>query len=79
MVQPVHFRVPGESSARSQPTACTMIGFNTLDTDAVTCGACHLTTAYISAHLAHSEVVAALAYPKENHPCLQNHHPIESL
>lgn len=71
----VHYRVPGDSVTRSQPTACTQIGFNTLDTDAVTCGACHLTAIYVLNHQRHQEVVEALAYPKEDHPCLSNHQP----
>lgn len=70
MARDVHYRVAGETSTRSQPTACTMIGFNTLDTDAVTCGACQLTEVYRLTHQRHQEVVDALAYPKEEHPCL---------
>ena len=78
MVRPVHYRVPGTSATRSNPTACLQIGFNVTDTDAVTCPACHLTTAYIQAHARHCEVVAALAYPKEDHPCLTSHHPLST-
>jgi hypothetical protein len=73
MSRAVHFRIPGTSATASNPTACWQIGFNTYDTDAVTCGACQLTTAYIQAHARHTEVVAALAYPKQEHPCLTQH------
>ena len=75
MSRDVHFRIPGESATASNPTACTIIGFNTYDTDLVTCGACQLTGIYILTHQRHSEVVEALAYPKEDHKCLAQHRP----
>lgn len=73
MPRAVHFRVEGTTSTRSQPTACTQIGFNTPDTDLVTCGACQLTDIYRLTHQRHTEVVEVLAYPKEDHPCLTPH------
>lgn len=75
MARPVHYRVAGETSTRSQPTACTQIGFNTPDTDAVTCPACTLTTPYTQAAQRHREVVEALSSPKEDHPCLTPRRP----
>lgn len=78
MVRPVHYRVEGKSDTRSQPTACTEIGFNTLDTDLVTCVICRRTPVFESAHQRHSDVVEALASPKQEHPCLTNHRPFTS-
>jgi hypothetical protein len=80
MGRAVHFRVLGvggstPNTTTSQPTACYQPGFNTLDTDLVTCGACQLTGIYILTHQRHHEVVEALAYPKEDHPCLSQHQP----
>lgn len=73
MARPVHFRVEGESSTRSQPTACYEIGFNTLDTDLVTCPLCRSVGIYQLTALRHQEVVDALSSPKEEHPCLTPH------
>jgi hypothetical protein len=74
MARPVHFRVEGDSSTRSQPTACTQIGFNTPDTDLVTCPLCRGVEIYLLTALRHREVVEALSSPKEEHPCLKQHH-----
>ena len=71
----VHFRIEGDSTTISQPTACWDLGFNTTDTDLVRCVRCRCTDLYKLTALRHREVVDALAYPKEDHPCLTNHHP----
>lgn len=70
----VHFRVGGVGTPTlSQPTACGELSFNVTDTDLVTCPRCKSTGPYISAATDHREVVGALAYPKEEHPCLTPH------
>jgi len=70
MPQPVHYRAGTARLALTQPTACGVPGFSTTDTDTVTCPGCHRTGEYKLAALHHREVVEALAYPKEDHPCL---------
>lgn len=71
MARRVHFRVDtGHTGGISQPTACGAIDFNTIDTDAVTCAQCRFADMYLLTALRHHEVVEALAYPKEDHPCL---------
>jgi len=78
MTRPVHFRVEGggiggPTLSLSQPTACNRIGFNVPDTDAVTCPSCRATEIYELTARRHLEVVEALSYPKEDHPCLTPH------
>lgn len=78
MARPVHFRVVGVGGSTPttetyQPTACYQPGFNVLDTDAVTCPLCKDIPLYQLTALRHREVVEALAYPKEDHPCLAQH------
>lgn len=74
MARPVHFRVEGVGTPTlSQPTACGQLGFNVLDTDLVTCPLCRSIDIYQLTALRHREVVEALAYPKEEHPCLTPH------
>lgn len=72
MARPVHFRTGDFTKSREYPVACVNRGFSTFDTDAVTCPLCRFTTDYQDAALRHHEVVEALAYPKEDHPCLPN-------
>jgi len=70
----VHFRIDTDyKGGISQPTACGAFEFNTLDTDLVTCPQCRFVDIYLLTALRHREVVEALAYPKEDHPCLTNH------
>lgn len=66
----VHYRLDGEAEGISRPTACGTPGFNTTDLEAVTCGGCQSSATYRSALAEFNEVVDALSYPKENHPCL---------
>lgn len=74
MANVVHYRVEGlAAGAISRPTACGKMGFNHPDTDQVTCPKCWCTDAYQQANTRHHEVVDALAYPKEDHPCLLPH------
>ena len=74
MARPVHLRITtNHTGGISQPTACGAMAFNTPDTDAVTCPLCRHTMLYIHAAQLHREVVEALAYPKEDHPCLPPH------
>ena len=79
MPRPIHYRVgvetPTPTTSISQPTACHQPGFNVPDTDMVTCPLCKRTGIYQLTALRHQEVVEALAYPKEDHPCLTNHQP----
>jgi hypothetical protein len=70
----VHYRITTDHKGGiAEPTACGAFEFNTLDLDAVTCGLCRVTNDYKRAHQRHQEVVDALAYPKEDHPCLTPH------
>ncbi|QWY82829.1 hypothetical protein PP641_gp089 [Arthrobacter phage SilentRX] len=72
----VHYRVEGVGAPTlSKPTACGDLGFNVPDTDLVTCPACTSAGIYRLTHQRHREVVEALSYPKEDHPCLNNHRP----
>lgn len=67
----VHFRISTDHKGGiAEPTACSAMEFNTLDTDLVTCPMCRATGIYQLAAKHHREVVEALAYPKEEHPCL---------
>lgn len=70
MARPVHYRTGDFTKAREYPVACDNRGFSTIDTDQVTCPACIRTLIYTDAAHRHREVVEALAYPKEDHPCL---------
>jgi hypothetical protein len=71
MARVIHFRMEGVGNPTlSQTTACREIGFNTSDTDAVTCLTCTTTEIYTLAALRHREVVDALSSPKEHHTCL---------
>lgn len=71
MGRAVHFRIDtNHKGGISEPTACGAMAFNTLDTDAVTCPLCKGVGIYQLTALRHREVVEALAYPKEDHPCL---------
>lgn len=71
----VHFRIDGDSKTISRPTACGGLGFNTPDTDLITCPNCRGSDLYRLSALRHREVVEALAYPKEDHPCLKSNRP----
>lgn len=74
MARPIHYRLEGVGNPTlSQTTACKLIGFNVTDTDAVTCPQCKSTEIYILTARRHQEVVDALSYPKEDHPCLTPH------
>ena len=74
MGRAVHYRLEGVGTPTlSQPTACTEMGFNVPDTDLVSCRRCQNTELFALAALRHREVVEALAYPKEDHPCLTPH------
>ena len=70
MARVVHFRVDGTTTGTYAATACTTEGFNTPDTDLVTCPWCRDVELYTLTARRHREVIEALAYPKENHPCL---------
>lgn len=49
---------------------CGTHGTATPDTDLVTCGRCTRLAVYTKAASLHRDVVDALSYPKEEHPCL---------
>jgi hypothetical protein len=70
MTRAVHLRTEDGWGNYPNKTACGQLGFNVPDTDAVTCPACRLTGIYTIHAQRHREVVEALAYPKEDHPCL---------
>jgi hypothetical protein len=74
-VRAVHYRAAGKTAAREMPTACAGGIYSTTDTDVVTCPACRRTELFTLSALRHCEVVEALAYPKEDHPCLSTHQP----
>lgn len=67
----VHYRLKevGHLSLAAA-TACGRGGFSHPDTDLTTCPRCWDSDAYQIAHHLHRDVVEALAYPKEDHPCL---------
>lgn len=69
----VHYRTGDFTKSVNLPVACGERGFSTVDTDAVTCQLCRFTTDYQSAAAEYENVVEALAYPKEEHPCLPKH------
>lgn len=75
MARYVHWQTAVGRGSTPNSTACGELGFNVTDTDAVTCFKCKSTPLFILAALRHREVVEALAFPKEDHPCLSNHHP----
>lgn len=67
----VHYRAGQiRLHGRDAPTACGRGGFSHPDTDLTTCPRCWDSDAYQIAHHLHRDVVEALAYPKEDHPCL---------
>lgn len=69
----VHWRTAKGYGKEQNTTGCGQLGFNVEDTDAVTCPICQRLPLFELTHQRHSEVVEALAYPKEDHPCLKNH------
>jgi hypothetical protein len=68
----VHYRAGDFTKSREFPTACMTRGFSTPDTDLVTCPGCRATVPFAKAEHGYREVVEALRYPKEDHPCLLN-------
>ncbi|UOK18416.1 hypothetical protein SEA_BRUHMOMENT_100 [Arthrobacter phage BruhMoment] len=73
MSHAVHFRTEEGWKNYPNKTACLQGGFNVTDTTLVTCFLCQSTSAYQVAAAQFREVVEALAYPKEDHPCLNPH------
>ncbi|ALY10874.1 hypothetical protein WILDE_92 [Arthrobacter phage Wilde] len=73
----VHFRSTTASTNLMKPSECGERGFTTTDVQAVTCLGCHTTGAYQSARTQFDAVVEALAYPKEEHPCLSTSSPAQ--
>lgn len=72
-----HYRLPKASKTTNlyQVSACNSAGFTTPDVEAVTCPRCHSTEVYQHALAQFNDVVDALAYPKEEHPCLKSPRP----
>lgn len=72
----VHWQTAKGVGRLPNTTACGDLGgFNVPDTDGVTCPICKRIPLFELTHLRHSEVVEALSYPKEDHPCLTPHQP----
>ena len=72
MARPIHYQTEQGWKNYPNKTACGDLGFNVTDTETVTCIICLHTPAYEQAAAQFREVVDALAYPKEDHPCLKH-------
>ncbi|QWY81385.1 hypothetical protein SEA_RIZWANA_88 [Arthrobacter phage Rizwana] len=72
----VHYRLASTTANLTKPTACSDRGFSTTDVQAVTCLRCHHSDAFQSALAEFTAVTEALAYPKEEHPCLSTSSPV---
>lgn len=72
----VHYRTIQGIGKEPNTTACSIFGFNSLDTDIVTCPLCLSIAAVIAQHQLHCELVQAQLYPKFGVPlCLKYHRP----